>query len=155
MPRRAEDRAAHGLIRERGFLQPVKDDVIGRVERLPDFLQDHAAFHFDLGLGHLRIAQDVAENIHGQRHIAGQHPGIVGRALARGIGVQIPADILDLLGDLQRRAPGRALERHVLEEMGDTVLGGALVPGACIDPDPHGGRGKPRHVLCGDTETIG
>ena len=30
------------------FLQPVEDDVVGRVERLPDLLQNDAALDLDL-----------------------------------------------------------------------------------------------------------
>ena len=36
--RRAEDRATDGLAGIGGFLEPVEDDVVGRVQRLPDLL---------------------------------------------------------------------------------------------------------------------
>ena len=50
-----------------------------------------------------------------------QHLGVIGGALARGIGVEVAADRLDLLGDGEGAAALGALERHVLEEMRDAV----------------------------------
>ena len=63
-----------------------------------------------------------------------QHLGVIGGVFARGIGIEVAADRLDLLGDGERRAPLGALERHVLEEMGDAVDLRRLVAGADIDP---------------------
>ena len=56
-----------------------------------------------------------------------QHLDVVGGLLARGVGVDVAADRLDLLGDLRGRAALGALERHVLEEVRDAVLRSALV----------------------------
>ena len=64
-----------------------------------------------------------------------QHLGVIGGALARGVGVEVAADRLDLLGDGAGAAPLGALERHVLEEMRDAVDLGRLVAGADIDPE--------------------
>ncbi len=35
-----KDGPADGLIRVGAFLKPIKDHIVGRIERLPDFLQD-------------------------------------------------------------------------------------------------------------------
>src|SRR3546814_19597250 len=45
------------------------------------------------------------------RSIVGQHLGVEGRLLARGIGVEMPAHRLDLLGDCARAAALGALEQ--------------------------------------------
>ena len=45
---RPEDRAPERLPRIAGLLQPVEDHVVGRVEHLPDLLQDHTALDLDL-----------------------------------------------------------------------------------------------------------
>ena len=66
--------------------------------------------------------QDVADDVGGQRRVLLQHLDVVGGLLARGVGVEVAADRLDLLGDVGRGAPFGALERHVLEEVGDAVL---------------------------------
>ena len=82
-----------------------------------------------------RVLQDVGEDVERERHILLQHLGVIGGALARGIGVEMAADRLDLLGDGAGAAPLGALERHVLEEMRDAVDLRRLVPRADIDPE--------------------
>ncbi len=52
----AEHRAAHRLGRIGGFLEMVEDDVVRRVLRLADLLQDHAALALQL----VRIEGGVA-----------------------------------------------------------------------------------------------
>ena len=63
-----------------------------------------------------------------------QHLRVIRRAFARGIGVEVAADRLDLLGDRAGAAPLGALERHVFEKMRDAVDLRRLVPCADIDP---------------------
>jgi hypothetical protein len=101
---------------------------------MADFLQDHRALAFQLGFLEGRVLQDVGEDVEREGDILLQHLGVVGGAFARGIGVEMAADRLDLLGDGERAAPFGALERHVLEKMGDAVDLGRLMPGADIDP---------------------
>ena len=68
-----------------------------------------------------RVLQDVGDDVDGERHVLLQHLGVVGGVLARGVGVELAADRLDLLGDGAGDAPLGALERHVLEEVRDAV----------------------------------
>ena len=58
--------------------------------------------------------------------------GVVGGGLAARIGVEVAADILDLDRDVLGRAARGALERHVLEEVGDARDAPHLVDGADI-----------------------
>jgi hypothetical protein len=74
------------------------------VERLPDLLQDHVALHLDLARIEDRVQQDVGHHVERERHVRLQHAGVIGGHLARGVGVDIAAHILDLLGDLQGAA---------------------------------------------------
>ena len=115
--------------------------------RLADLLQDHPALDLDLGRVEDRVQQDIGDHVHRQRHVGGQHAGVIGGHLSAGIGVDIAAHILDRLGDLQRAAPLGALERHMFKEMGDAVLFQPLVAPAGGDPDADGGRLKARHVF--------
>ena len=95
----AEHRPAERLVGQRGLLELVEDQVVGRVERLADLLQDDAALALQLvGIEH-RIAQDVGHHLDAERHVLLQDRGVVGGDLAAGIGVEAAADILDLLGD--------------------------------------------------------
>ncbi len=131
----AQHRPAHRLVGKGAFLEIVENDVVGRVVGLADLLQDHRALAFHLVRVEARIQQDVGEDIERQRHVFLQHLGVVGGALARGIGVEVAADRLDLLGDVAGAAPFGALERHVLEEMRGAVYRRRLVPRPDIDPD--------------------
>ena len=45
------------------------------------------------------------------------------------------------------------LEGHVLQEVRDAVVGRGLVPGAGVDPQPHGGGGGAR-VLGGHADVV-
>ena len=122
------------LVREGGLLEVVEDDVVGRVVGLADLLQDHAALALQLLGVEGRVLQDVGEDVDGERHVVLQHLGVVGGLLARGVGVEVAADLLDLA----RRCRGRcarlgALEGHVLEQVGDAVVLRRLVAGADAD----------------------
>ena len=75
----------------------------------------------------VECGQDVGDDVEGERGVLLQHLRVVGGLLARGVGVDVAADRLDLLGDLRGGAAFGALEGHVLEEMRDAVLGLRLV----------------------------
>ncbi len=66
----------------------------------------------------------------GERGILLQHLHVVGGVLARGVGVEVAADRLDLAAMCGGVAALGALEGHMLEEVGDAVLGLRLVAGA-------------------------
>ena len=132
---RAEDRAADRLVAERGFGETVEDDVVGRVVRGADLLQDHVLLALELLGVELGLGQDVGKDVDGQRHVVAQHAGVEGGRLDAGGGVDLAADILDLRGDLPGAAPLGALERHMFEQMRDAVLVVGFVAGARFDPD--------------------
>ena len=110
----AQNGAAKTLIGVGHLLQPVKDDVVWRVQGLPDFLQDHMAF--DLNFLGIKggVEDDIADHIQCERHVIFQDARVIGRHLARSIGVDIAAHILNFLGNLQGRAPLGAFKRHML-----------------------------------------
>ena len=120
--RRAEDRAADRLVAEGGLGETVEDDVVGRVVRGADLLQDHMLLALELVRVEFGFRQDVGKDVDGQRHVVAEHAGVVGGRLDAGGGVDLAADILDFRGDLEGGAPLRALERHVLEQMGHAML---------------------------------
>ena len=151
---RTQDRAAHGLVGIGRLLQPVKDHVVGCVQRLADFLQDDAALDLDLARVENRVQHDIRQHVQRHRHIARQHPHVIAGHIARGIGVDVAADILDGLGNLQGRACRRALEGHMLKEMRDAVLVGAFVAATRVHPDADGGRMQAGHVAGDDAQTI-
>ena len=152
--RRAEDRAADRLVRERHLLQVLEDQVVGRVLGRADLLHDDVLLARELFRLEGRIGEDVGQHVERERHVGAQHARIVGGAFDAGRGVEVAADRLDLLGDLPRGAPRRALERHVLEQMRDAVLVGVLVAAAGADPHAERGALQMRHGV-GDDHQAG
>src|SRR5207253_9770738 len=57
------------------------------------------------------------------------------RVLARGGGIQLAAEAVEDLGDLDRAVPVGALEQEVLDEVGHARLAALLVPRAGADPE--------------------
>ena len=137
----AQHRAAERLARIGDLLEVVENDVVRGVVGLADLLQHDRAFAGQLVRVEHRVLQNVGDDIESERHVVGQHLGVVGGVLAARVGVQVAADRLDLLGDVERRAPLGALEGHVLEQVGDAVDLCRFVAGADVDP------GADRHRL--------
>ncbi len=75
-----------------------------------------------------------------ERGVFLQHLDVVGGLLARGVGVDMTADGLDLLGDFGGAAAGGALEGHVFEKVGDAILlrGFVARPGGDVGADRDG-----------------
>ena len=142
---RAEDRTADRLAGKGSLLQPVQDQIVRRVLGGADLLHDDVLLAPQFFRIERRIGQDVGQHVERERHVGSQHARVVGGGLDRGRGVEVAADRLDLLGDLARGAPRRALERHVLEQMRDAVLVRPLVAAAGADPDAERGGFQMRH----------
>ena len=103
----AQNGAADRLVGEGGLLEQIEDVIVGIVARGADLLDDHLLLAVEFGLVEQRILQDVGEDVGGQRHVFLEHAGEIAGVLDRGRGVEIAADILDGLGDLQRGARAR------------------------------------------------
>src|SRR5581483_3045740 len=131
----AQDRPAHRLIRKSTLLEEVEDEIVWRVDRLADLLQDDSALALELVAVEDGVLKDIGENVDGEPDILLEHLRVIGRVLARGIGVQVPAHRLNLGGDVKRAAAFRTLEGHVLQEMGHAVDRRRLVARADIDPN--------------------
>ena len=98
-----------GWLGKGGFLEAIEDDVVRRVVRLADLLQDDAPLPLQLLGQEGAVRQDVADDVGAQGQVFLQQLDVIGRLLPRGIGVDVAADVLDFLGDLRGAAPGRAL----------------------------------------------
>ena len=133
----------------------IEDDVVGRVFRGTDLLQDHMLLALQLLLVESRIDENVGEKIDGERHVVLEDAGIIGGRFDTGRGIELAADILDLFGDLAGTAPVGALEGHMLEEMGNAMLALGLVAGTGLDPDAERRAGKLRHGIGGDGKSVG
>ena len=92
---------------EGGLGEAVEDDVVGRVVRGADLLQDDVLLALEFVGIEGRVLQDVGQEVDGQRHVVRQHAGIEGRRLDAGRGIDLAADILDFRGDLEGAAARR------------------------------------------------
>ena len=151
--RRAEDGAPDRLVGKGAGGEEVEDAILGRIERRADLLQDDMLLAFQLRRVEDRVAQDVGEDVEGERHVVLEDPGIVGGGLDAGRGIDLAADRLDLLGDVDGRAGIGTLEGHVLEEMRQAVLAFALGTRAGADPDAERRAFEMRHFVGDDAET--
>ena len=100
---------------EHGLGSDVVHEVVGRVLDHRDFLEDDLAFRVDV---------DERRPVdHVGHHVDGSLEPIVGDAcvdhgrLARGRCVQLPAELVEDLGDLPSGVARRALEQQVLDEV--------------------------------------
>ena len=98
---RAKNGPAQGLLGVGLFLKPVKDHIIGGIQRLTDLLQDHAALYLDFaGVEHW-IHKDIADHVDRKRHITRQNARVIGCGFAAGVGIDIAADIFDGFGNIK------------------------------------------------------
>ena len=150
----AEHRPAVGVAGE----QALVDRHLQGVPRLAvvhgDLFQDHLPLARHL-LGGEGEARD-AVGLDGQRlgPAVGGEVEVVGGAVVAGEGVVDAAQGLGDAVDLARPVARRALEHHVLEEVGDAAVAGGLVAGAGAVEE---GRGHHRRLAVGeqaDGETV-
>ena len=132
---RAENRASHRLVGESRLLHQVEHDVLRRIHRRGDLLEDHVALARQLGAVKARADDDVAQNIEREREVLAQHARVIGGRVDPGRGVELAADRLDLLGDVASAPPRGALEGHMLQEMRDAMLALRFASAAGPDPD--------------------
>ena len=135
---RAEDRASDRLVAEGGFGEMVEDDVVGRVVRGADLLQDHVLFALELVGIELGVRQDVGKDVDGKRHVVAEHAGVEGRRLDAGRGVDLAADILDFRGDFPGAAPCVPLNAICSSRWAIPCSSSRFVSGPRLDPDAQG-----------------
>lgn len=123
-----------------GFLEVIENDVIGRIVGLTDFLQDDLTFAFKFLRIQCGVLQDVGNHINRQFLIFVQDLAIIGRVLARGIGIHLPANCFDFFRNLKCGTTTRTLERHMFKHMGNAVDVWRLVTRPNINPCAQGNR---------------
>ena len=150
---RAENRAADRLIRPCRRGQEIEHEVVGRVFDGADFLHDDVFFSRELLGIELAVGDDVGEHVHREVDVLAQHMGEITGLFGACFRVEIAADVLDRLGDLARVASARALERHVLEQVRQTVLLQGLVSRSRADEDAERGRAQVRARIGDDAKS--
>ena len=95
----------------------VVDEIVGRIGDFAELGQDHLLLALEMLLVEMRRADEVGDQLRDERQIAPERAAVEHRLVARGPGVEAPADILDRFGKRARVASARALEHHMLDEM--------------------------------------
>ena len=83
-----------------------------------------------------------------------EHLDVVAGVFLRREGVELAADRIDRLRDVLGRTRRRALEQHVLDEMGDAAALGGFVPRPASQPDADADRSDLGHLLGEKTEAV-
>ena len=93
------------------------------------------------------LQHDVGEDVDGERQVLVEHLDVVAGVLLRGERVELAADRVDRLRDVLGRPRRRALEQHVLDEVGDAAALGGFVARSARQPDADADRTDLRHPL--------
>ena len=134
--------------------EELVDEVVGRVLDHLDLFDDDLLLALDVFDAERRVADDVREDVHGERQMLVEDLDVVAGVFFRGERVELAANRIDRLGDIFRRPRGGALEQHVLDEMRDAALVGAFVPRAARQPDADADRAHLSHALGENTKPV-
>jgi hypothetical protein len=135
-------------------VEMVKYDLLVLLVDLLLLAQDDIAFAFDGATFELGVLEDVGDDVDRLGDVLAEALGVVDRLLARGVRIEVSAEILHFELERMLGAPAGALECHVFEEVGRTV--GRVRLGARAGVYPHAdGRGLGMRMrLCRDGEAV-
>jgi hypothetical protein len=126
----------------------VEDELLRRVLHHRDLLEDHLALGVEVG--EAGREDHVGHDVERLLEVLVEHPSVDDRVVAGGRSVQLAAERVEDLRDLERRVGAGALEEQVLEEVAHAGVRVVLVPGAGADPEPDRGRPHGRQRLGDD-----
>ena len=85
----------------------LEDQIVRGVLHTVDLFQDHIPFGLEIALAQERAADEVGEDLDGEREIRVEDVGLVAGVVAAGEGVEAPAPDLELEGELLRACGAR------------------------------------------------
>ena len=122
---RAEDRPAERMTVPVGFGEELVHQIVRRVLDHLDLFEDDLLLALDVFRGEHRARDEIRQDVGRERQVLVEHLDVVAGVLLRRESVELAADGIHLLGNVFRRPALRALEEHVLDEVGDpSALGG-------------------------------
>ncbi len=133
-------------------IEEIENEIVGRVLDRADLLQDDLFLALQLVLVEDALGQDIGENVDREPGVAGQHMRVIGGLLDARRGIEVAAGAFDLLGNVARRAPPRALEGHMFEKMREAALARALMPRTRRHPDAKRDGFEMRHPVGDDAQ---
>ena len=135
-------------------MEMVKDDLLVLLVDLLLLTQDDVTLALDGAGLELGVLEDVGDDVDGLRDVLAEALGVVDRLLARGVRVEVRAEVLHLELERMLRAAAGALEGHVLEEVRGAARRVRLRARAGVDPHAHGRRLRMRVRLRRDREAV-
>jgi hypothetical protein len=135
--RRPDHRPAERMVAEDGVGDQVVHELLRGVVVHRDLLQHHLPLRVELG--ELRREDHVAHHVHRRLEMVVGDAGVDEGVLARRRGVQLAAEPVEDLRDLEGAEAAGALEEQVLDEVRHAGLLGLLVARAGADPVADGG----------------
>ena len=111
----ADHRAAERMVAEHGLGDQVVHELLRRVVVHRDLLEHDVALGIELG--ERGREHHLAHHVHRRLELVVGDARVDERVLARGGGVQLAAETVEDLGDLQRAVPVGSLEQQVLDEV--------------------------------------
>ena len=134
----ADHRPTERMVAEDRVRDQVVHELLRRVLVHRDLLEHDLALRVELR--ERRREHHVAHHVHRRLEMVVGDASVHERVLARGRGVQLAAEPVEDLGDLERAEALGPLEEQVLDEVRDARLGRLLVPRAGADPVAHRSR---------------
>ena len=132
----------------------VVDVVIGRVLAAGDFLENDLALGENVLVREGRVDEHVGENLEAEGETLVKQARVEAGVLARGEGVEFSTQRIERSRDVERTARRRALEEHVLHEMGHAVFGRRLVAATHAHPETERRGAHALHMLGNDRYAV-
>ena len=133
--RGAEDRTAERMDAKGRRLGQIKDIIVGSVCRFGDLLTNDLLFPHHIGRRKGWTADQVGDDLHGQRQAALEGANLKAGPLIAGGRIDVAAFGLDMFDNVTRRARPCALEHHMFEQMAPARLVLGLVTRPAPDHD--------------------
>src|SRR5713226_10352332 len=130
-------------------------EIFGIVQVHLDFFEDHLAFLLHVFGIELRPKHKVSDNVKRDGQVLVKNFGIEADLLLGSEGIEHAADGIHFARDGFGGAALRALEDHVLHEVGETVFLGDFAAGTVANPDAHGDGTHVGHGLGDHHEAVG
>jgi hypothetical protein len=124
------------MVAEDCVSEEIVDELLRRVLDHGDLFEDDLALGVELDES--RREDHVRHHVERLFHVLVEDPRVDDRVVTRGGRVQLTAEGVEDLRDLERRVLLGALEEQVLEEVRDARVRAVLVAGARADPEPDG-----------------
>src|SRR5258708_29778414 len=102
-------------------MEVIKDNFL---VLLIDFLllpQDNITLPRDCRGFKLGVLQEITDDVHSGRNVFTERLGIVKGLLARGVSIEMSAEVLDLKFESMLRTAVRSLESHMFQEVSSAI----------------------------------